>query len=125
MQEYQKQHFSMPYLSNAVPGYTLLPQGVIRSYIAMTMFTKTLGELADQGRDPSQDNITSDIASISFDSIGGHFGFQGNAINSNYISDPQSKSLPVYVMCTTRDHTIHLAATYNGNTLTLVQGPCS
>jgi hypothetical protein len=125
VQEYQQQHFSMPYLSNAVPGYTLLPQGVIRSYNAMKMFTSTLSDLAQQGRDPSQDNITSDIASISFDGIGGHFSFQGNAINSNYISDPQGKNLPVYVMCTTRDHTIHLAATSYGNTLTQVQGPCS
>jgi hypothetical protein len=125
VQEYQQQHFPMPYLSNAVPGYTLLPQGVIRSYNAMKMFTSVLNDLAQQGRNPSQDNITSDIASISFDGIGGHFSFQGNAINSNYISDPQGKSLPVYVMCTTRDHTIHLAATYYGNNLTQVQGPCS
>ncbi|GCF10646.1 hypothetical protein [Dictyobacter arantiisoli] len=125
VREYQSQNFPMPYLADAVPGYTLLPQGVIRSYNAMKMFTSTLNDLALQSRASTQDNINSDLASISFDGIGGHFSFQGGAFNSSYISDPQGKSTLVYIMCTTYTHNIRLAAIYNGTNLTTVQGSCS
>jgi ABC-type branched-subunit amino acid transport system substrate-binding protein len=125
IQEYQDQHFLMPYLANAVPGYTLLPQEVIRSYNATKMFTSTLEELTQQNRTPTQATLNASLASVSFDGIGGYFSFQGDAFNSMYISDPQNANLPVYVMCTTRNHMIHLAATYYGAHLIPAQDQCN
>jgi hypothetical protein len=123
-QEYKDQNFPIPYLAHVVPGYSLLPQDVIRSYNAVKAFTSTLNDLADRNLDATQENITNYLASTTFDGIEGHFGFQGSVINSQHISDPQSSS-PVYIMCTDRDRSIRLVATYNGYTLTPIQDKCS
>lgn len=122
VEEYKQQKFPVPYLASAIPGYTLLPQGVIRSYNAMKAFTSTLEDLAGRNLDTTQENINNLLAPVSFDGIDGRIGFQGDAINSRVISDPQDTV--VYIMCTGRNNTIGLVATYNGNSFVPEQGAC-
>ncbi|GAC1362299.1 MAG: hypothetical protein NVS2B12_04280 [Ktedonobacteraceae bacterium] len=65
-----------------MPGYVLLPQGVIRFYNATKAFTSTLEDLAARSLDTTQENINNSLASITFSGIGVQIGLQGDALNS-------------------------------------------
>lgn len=122
VKEYTQQKFPLPYLAASVPGYTLLSQDVMRAYNATKAFTSTLENLAERDLDTTQEHITAVLSSITFSGIGGQIGFQGDALNSGVISDPQYTT--VYIMCTSRNNAVSLSATYDGNNLVLTKNLC-
>jgi ABC-type branched-subunit amino acid transport system substrate-binding protein len=98
----------VPTRSSAQDPYSLLPPHAILAYDATSTYLATLDEIVLHGQDNSQQNFNAALATISFNGKSGLVSFHGNSNSSHAQSNPLKKE--VYILCTDRNHTLHVAA---------------
>lgn len=110
---YNQNFGSTPTSSSGSESYSLLPPHAILSYEATKAFLQALDTLVQHNKDLTQENMNTALATVSFPgpSLNGqsdYITFQGNNPNSQTQSNPSNRT--DYVMCTDRNHNLHLAA---------------